>query len=230
MIVPVNVDVPMERWPWANWGLMLATTVVSFVAFPSMFGMQPIETWMLYGGGEWRSDLGLIGSVMTHGDLLHLLGNMVFLFVFGNAVNAKLGHAMFLAVYFLLGAVSGLVSSWASDVPGLGASGAIFGIAGMFFVLYPKNHVSVFYFFWIGFRVLAGTWSIPTWVVIGAYVALDVVNLVIEQSSGVSSGVGLVAHLSGAAAGFGLAVVLLLTDRIRATMAEETLVESLGWR
>lgn len=228
MIIPYAVDVPMERWPIANWCLMGVTCITSFVAFPAMFGSAPVESWMLYGSGVWRTDLGLIGSVMTHADPGHLLGNMLFLFVFGNSVNAKLGHTMFLALYFVFGAISGLVSSWVSDVPGLGASGAIYGMAGMFFVFYPKNTVSMFYFFWLGVRVFSGTWAIPSWVVIGLYVAWDVVGLVVEQSTGVSSGVGLVAHISGALAGGAAAVGLLLADRVRATTAEETLLEVVG--
>ncbi|MEO1716986.1 MAG: rhomboid family intramembrane serine protease, partial [Planctomycetota bacterium] len=128
MIVPYSVDVPMERWPIANWCLMLATCATSFVAFPAMTGGAPIESWMLYGADPWDSELAVLGSVMTHADLSHLVGNMIFLFVFGNAVNAKLGHSMFIALYFIFGAISSVASAMFSDVPGLGASGAIAGI------------------------------------------------------------------------------------------------------
>ena len=77
--------------------------------------------------------------------VLHLLGNLLFLFTFGNAVNAKLGHLPFLALYFGSGAFAGL--AWlllGSRVPVLGASGAIMGITGAFLVLYPLNEISYY--------------------------------------------------------------------------------------
>ncbi|MEL6797658.1 MAG: rhomboid family intramembrane serine protease [Planctomycetota bacterium] len=223
--MPYSVDVPMERWPFANWCLMLATCVTSFVAFPAMTGGARIESWMLYGADPWDSELAVLGSVMTHADLSHLVGNMIFLFVFGNAVNAKLGHAMFIALYFIFGAISSVASAMFSDVPGLGASGAIAGITGMFIVFFPKNTVSVFY--WFFFRFF-GTWSVPALVVIGLYFAKDVAFHILEQTTGFASGVGVVAHISGTLAGFTAAIALILTDRVRATTAEETLLEVIG--
>ncbi len=227
MIVPYSVDVPMERYPIANWALMAVTCLISFYAFDAMVGNAPLESWMLYGGGEWATDLGMLGSVMTHADILHLVGNMVFLFVFGNAVNAKLGHAMFLSLYFVFGIIASLVPAMLSDTPGLGASGAISGISGMFIVLFPKNNISVFY--WFGLRWF-GVWVVSSWVVIGLYFAKDVAFFVLEQSTDLESGVGLTAHISGTLAGIAAAVVLLLTDRIRPSRAEVTLVEILAKR
>lgn len=225
MIVPYSVDVPMERWPIANWCLIGVTCITSVVAFPALAGMAPLENWMLSGPAPWNSELGVLGSVMTHGDIMHLVGNMIFLFVFGNAVNAKLGHSMFLALYFIFGAISSLASMAFTDGPGLGASGAIAGITGMFIVFFPKNTVSVFY--WLFFRFV-GTWSVPALVVIGLYFAKDVLFHVLEQTTDYASGVGVVAHIAGTLAGFTAGVALVLTDRVRATTAEETLLEVIG--
>lgn len=225
MILPYTVDVPMERWPISNWVLIVATCLVSFYAFGAMLGDEDIESWMMFGSGYWNSDLGLLGSVMTHADIMHLVGNMIFLFVFGNAVSAKLGHTMFLSLYFIVGAVSGLASSMFSDVPGLGASGAISGVTGMFIVLFPRNNVSVFYWFGIRFH---GVWVVSSWVAIGFYFAKDVLFYIIEQSSGASFGIGFIAHISGTLTGAALAMILLLTDRIRPSRGEQTLVDLWG--
>src|SRR5271166_1799251 len=110
-----------------------------------------------------RNDFSLVQLftyVFVHGDLLHLAGNMMFLFVFGNAVNAKLGHGLFVACYFLLGAFSG--ACWlifSNGIALVGASGAIMGLVGIFFVLFPKNDVQIFSMFslaWTGdFRISA---------------------------------------------------------------------------
>lgn len=227
MIIPYTVDVPMERWPIANWVLMAVTCLISFYAFGAMLGVAPLENWMLYGGGKWASDLGMLGSIMTHADVMHLVGNMIFLFVFGNAVNAKLGHTMYLSLYFVFGIVACLVPAMLSDTPGLGASGAISGISGMFIVLYPRNNISVFY--WLGIRWF-GVWVVSSWVVIGLYFAKDVAFFILEQSTEMESGVGLTAHISGTLAGLMVATALLLTDRIRPSRGEVTLVEMLAKR
>ncbi|MEL6496915.1 MAG: rhomboid family intramembrane serine protease [Planctomycetota bacterium] len=224
MIVPYSVDVPMERWPVANWCIMGVTCAASFLAFPAMSGVAPIESWMLYGAAPWDAEVGVLGSVMTHADMWHLIGNMVFLFVFGNAVNAKVGHSMYIALYFTFGAVASIASAVFSDVPGLGASGAIAGITGMFIVFFPKKTVSVFYWF---YRAV-GTWSVPAIVVIGLYFAKDVLYHVLEQTTSFASGVGVIAHISGTLAGFAAGVALVLTDRVRATTSEETLLEVVG--
>lgn len=227
IILPYHVDVPMARWPIANWAIMGLTTLLSFDAFSSINGEDSLQRWMLSGSGDWWSDAGMLGSTLTHGDIIHLLGNMIFLFVFGNAINAKLGHALFITSYFLLGIVSAMVYAAASadGTPSLGASGAISGITGMFMVLYPKNDVSVFVGFWFFLRPWGKTFHISAWVVIGAYFAKDLLFQIIFQSLGVETGVALMAHLSGTGAGFLLAAALLLTRRIPRDRFEVTLVD-----
>src|SRR5215468_1620795 len=78
----------------------------------------------------------LFTSLFAHDGLGHLLGNMLFLFVFGNAVNAKLGHVQFLICYFLIGMLEGVVWMLLGPGPAIGSSGAIMGIVGMFLVFY----------------------------------------------------------------------------------------------
>ena len=225
IIVPYNVDVPMERYPIANWVIILFTCIISFNAFGSMAVGAPVERWMLHGGGEWASDAALIGATLTHGDLFHLIGNMIFLFVFGNAVNAKLGHATYIAVYFGLGVVSSYIYAFTSDGPALGASGAIAGISGMFIVFFPKNNVSVFY--WIGW-FFRGVWRVSSWIVLGLFFAKDVIFQILD--SAMIGGVAYMAHIGGTVVGVALAVALLAADRVRATKYEVTLPEMMGIR
>lgn len=227
--MPYNVDVPMARWPFANWALMLLTVVVSFAAFPAMAGHAPTEKWMLTGSGAWWSDAGLIGSTLTHADIFHLLGNMLFLFVFGNAINAKLGHALFLASYFFLGIVSAMAYGAVSDgTPALGASGAISGITGMFIVLYPRNNVSIFFMVWIMIKPFIKTFHVSAWVVIGCFFGKDLLMQLLLSAGFGDPGVALMAHLSGTVAGVLLATALLLADRLRPTEHEVTMLEVLG--
>ncbi|MEM0984193.1 MAG: rhomboid family intramembrane serine protease [Planctomycetota bacterium] len=226
MILPYNVDVGLERWPIANWALIVVTCLVSLAAFPGLYGDAPLEIWVLSGDGPWSSDLSLIGSVFTHADIFHLLGNMIFLFVFGNAVNAKLGHSLYIACYLLMGAFASAASAaMSANALGLGASGAISGVTGMFIVFFPRNNVSVFYWFGV---LVRGVAYISSWIVIGAYFAKDFVFELLFQTTGVSDGVGHAAHLGGTFAGLALASGLLLTDRVRSLESEENLLEKVG--
>lgn len=232
IILPYNVDVPMQRWPVTNWVIMAATVVISFYAFGALLGDNDLERWMLSGSGDWWSDAGLLGSMFTHADIIHLLGNMMFLFVFGNAINAKLGHGLFLASYILLGVLSSIAFALATGdgTPSLGASGAISGITGMFIVFFPKNNVSVFVGGWFLVRFFWNSIEIPSWVVIGLYFAKDVLFQMLLTGSEQDSGIAFMAHISGTVFGAILAATLLLTRRITTPRYEETLLQMFGLR
>ena len=89
----------------------------------------------------------LLTSMFLHGGLLHLGGNMLFLWVFGNCVNAKLGNAKYLLLYITCGLFGGIIQGISSSIPGLGASGAINGVIGMYLVMFASNSINCFYLF-----------------------------------------------------------------------------------
>ena len=117
---------------------------------------------------------------------------MIFLFCFGNAVNAKLGQGLFLAAYFLLGALDGV--AWlllGNGMPVVGASGAIMGIVGIFLVLFPRNDVNVLY--WFG-GAYGGSFSIAAIFLILFYMTCDLIGTL----TGGGGGVAYICHLAGA--------------------------------
>jgi membrane associated rhomboid family serine protease len=160
----------------------------------------------------------------VHADFLHLIGNMVFLFCFGNAVNAKLGHWQFAVIYLLLGALAGLF--FLPFLGGrylVGASGAIMGIIGVFVVLFPRNDVEVFYWWgwlWSGVLRISACW------VVLFYVVGDLLGAVLVRGGAVAY----VAHLGGALGGFVLGVALVKLGVVRSTRYEENLLEFLGFQ
>jgi membrane associated rhomboid family serine protease len=214
--MPYNVDVPMQRWPLMNWAIMLITVVISAM---TLVGIIPFSPWMVIGPGDDFSFAGLFGSLVTHADFMHLAGNMLFLFVFGNAVNAKIGHLPFLGCYALIGMIEGLTWSLLAGGPALGASGAIMGVIGMFVVFYPRNDVSVGY--WIFYA--RGSFEISSYVVICAYFALDIWGMLTD-----GAGVAYLAHVAGLLAGFTLASGLVLAGFFPSDDDEENLYEALG--
>lgn len=177
------------------------------------------------------SFLQLFTHVFVHGGLLHLIGNMVFLFVFGNAVNAKLGHLPFLALYFVSGVIA--AAAWLLlDRAGyglVGASGAIAGIVGAFLVLYPRNEISVLYFFWLIRFVRFGMWQLASYWMILLFMLQDLVGTVWQRLAVGGGGVAYMCHLTGEAFGIAVAAVLVLAGLVRSERGEANLLETFGW-
>jgi membrane associated rhomboid family serine protease len=251
MLVPYNVDVPMERWPFANWVLMTVTSVVSLGLFiaelqhdlhrikvPSPGGSEITESikkleelrkaiehptapaGSLQRGDDFRP-WQLITYTLVHADPLHLIGNMVFLFCFGNAVNAKLGHGLFLGLYFCLGAVAGL--AWLGLGKGLalvGASGAIMGIVGLFLVLYPNNDVSVFFWFTLAWM---GSFEARSWAVALVGMAFDLLGTMFDGGA-----VAYVCHLGGELVGIAIGLGLVAWGLTPPSDGEQNLLQLWG--
>jgi membrane associated rhomboid family serine protease len=138
--------------------------------------------------------LTLITSLFMHGDWLHLIGNMLFLWVFGDNVEHRIGHALFVAFYLGVGIVATfaqILTNVESVIPTLGASGAISGVLGAYLVLFPANRVTVFLF-----RVLV---PVPAIVAIGMWAALQIVLGFGAPTEG--GGVAYWAHIGGFVAG-----------------------------
>jgi membrane associated rhomboid family serine protease len=149
--------------------------------------------------------LTLLSSMFMHAGLLHLGGNMLFLWVFGDNVEHRAGPIVYLLIYLAFGIVGSLaqiLSDAGSVIPTLGASGAISGVLGAYIVLFPRNRVTVFLF-----RFLT---QVPAIVAIGIWIVFQLISgfgatVVSEESSG---GVAYLAHIGGFAAGL-LAGLLL---------------------
>jgi membrane associated rhomboid family serine protease len=226
LFLPYHVDVPMQRIPWANWVLIAVTSLVSLAGIGANreFGS---DAWM------WKWCLHrenfrlyqLLTFQLVHADVVHLFLNMYFLFLFGNAVNAKIGHARFLSLYFALGAFTGLV--WAltdsADML-LGASGAVCVITGMFLILYPLNEVAVFYGWYVlrtgdmGVMYMSSIWLIL------AYIVYDLTGCFLWSHEPIAY----ISHLTGYFLGIAAAVALLLGGWIKPAEGEETLLQYLN--
>jgi len=148
--------------------------------------------------------LTLLTSMFMHGGWLHLGGNMLFLWVFGDNVEHRAGPIFFLLGYLLAGVVGSLAQIWASadsPIPSLGASGAISGVLGAYLVLFPTNKVRVFVFRFI--VSVAAIWAIGLWI------ALQIFDSVAAASGPASdSGVAYMAHFGGFATGLVIGVLL----------------------
>lgn len=169
----------------------LFSFVKGYAFVPARFFAEP-------GAGS----LTLVSSMFLHGGLLHLVGNMLFLYVFGDNIENRMGHVRFLGFYLVGGIVATLAHGFfapGSETPMLGASGAVSAVLGAYIVLFPRQRVMTFvppvFMFWV-----------PAWLYIGYWAFIQFA----EAAGGVSGGVAWWAHVGGFV--FGVVVVRFLAQ------------------
>ena len=186
-------------------------------AFMFEFGVTPCRLTGSCDRGDFPSPyVTIFTSMFLHGNVLHIGGNMLYLWIFGDNVEDTLGHGRFLLFYLLAGAVAALaqtVVSPTSTIPMIGASGAVSGVLGAYLLLFPYATILTLMVF--GF--FARTVHIPAVIVLGFWIVLQLINgwitvSVSAMGRGESGGVAWFAHIGGFLAG----MVLLLLFRPRA--------------
>lgn len=215
VFLPLKDDNPLRyiRFQYATVTLILVNVIVFFwqvslaegalndvmmtagVVPNTVFGAAKLPAWL----GELPSEVTLITYMFLHGDWLHLLGNMVFLWVFGDNIEDAMGSLRFVLFFLLCGIAAGLAHVFmhaGSDAPLIGASGAIAGIIGAYVMLYPRVWMWTLAFMRIPLKL-------PAFVVIGAWIATQVFFVY----AGIDDGTAWWAHLGGLAAGALLVVV-----------------------
>lgn len=149
----------------------------------------------------------LFSSLFLHGGWMHLVGNMLFLWIFGDNVESRLGSVRYLLVYFVAGVAATLFFALfvpTSQVPLVGASGAISGVLGFYYLWFPRNRVKTFVFL---FPFIMTTFLVPARLVLGFYLLVD--NLLpFLLNGGSGAGVAHGAHIGGFAAGMAMASVM----------------------
>ena len=196
LLFPYEVRTLTVRTPWANY-VLLAANVVCFLLLlgdriPDYWIYQMIlDSWRVYP---------LLGHQFLHAGWEHLIGNMVFLWVFGNAVAGVMNNFLYLALYLLLGVAAGGAHLLLSGAPAVGASGAISGLIGFYVAVYPVNRIHCVYLFL--FR--PGEFDSPGWLLIIGWFLLNLLNAFLAGGH-----IAYWAHVGGAVAGFlvGLAFV-----------------------
>lgn len=219
-LLPYGVDVTMYRWPIANFILIATISMVSIAAVGSPPG-EGLDLLTLRGMGL----VGLFGHVFLHGSPMHLIGNMLFLWSFGNAVCAKVGNWTYLGLFFLLAALSGTVHNLFSDAAVIGASGAINGIVGLFIVFFPRNDVRCFWVLFLVVFIRTGTFGISSFWMILLWLGFDIWGVASD-----SAGVAYWAHLGGFFSGLAIGILSLKRDWVKMTETECSLLDVLDGR
>jgi membrane associated rhomboid family serine protease len=161
----------------------------------------------------WFSVPTLVTSQFLHGGLLHVGSNMLYLWIFGDNVEDRLGHARFLVFYLFAGVVAAILQmifNPFSTVPMVGASGAIAGVMGAYFVLYPHSRVLtvVFLFIFVDLVEIPAVFFLGVWFIVQLLSGVGSIG-----AGGAGGGVAFWAHVGGFAAGLALGAVLRHRDR-----------------
>ena len=216
-MIPLRDLTPRRRTPFVAWTLVIANVAIfvyqafvldtgqaqaaflaSFAAVPANIGAAVLGQESLAGGL-----LPLITSMFLHGGLMHLLGNMWFLWIFGGNIEDELGHVKFLLFYVTCGVLATLAHFAAepsSTVPLVGASGAIAGVMGAYLVRFPRSRVTVL----LPLVIIWTTVQLPAFVMLLYWFTIQV----LKGTADASGGVAWWAHVGGFAIGAVLALYL----------------------
>ncbi|MDZ7779186.1 MAG: rhomboid family intramembrane serine protease [Gemmatimonadota bacterium] len=161
------------------------------------------------GGLTWQA---VFTSIFMHGGWAHLIGNMWFLWIFGNNVEDALGHVRFVIFYLVAGVVAAgaqIVATPESQAPMVGASGAVSAVMGAYVLLYPRARVDTLFVFFVFVRLL----PLPAWVMLGYWIGLQLLASTLAPADG--GGVAYMAHIGGFGAGLVLVTLLMPPRRSR---------------
>jgi membrane associated rhomboid family serine protease len=212
-MLPIGTNIKLTTRPTANYVLIGINIVIFLLSYnphlevvrvphPEYENLyynqtvkQPLREWaqpFRFDPEDFRP-AGLIGYQFLHANFMHILGNMYFLYFFGNAVNSKLGHKKYVIFYLIGGVIAGLGHALFSSSPVIGASGSVAAVTGAFLALFPKALVQVVYWF-----IFIGSIEIPAiWFIGLKLIFLD--NILASQYY--ATNVAYDAHLAGYAAG-----------------------------
>ena len=221
-MLPFKDNIKSYRLPVITWGL-IGVNIIVFI-FELMEGANLEQVFYQFGMVPAYVTAGVYGpryeivpfltSMFMHAGWLHIGGNMLYLYIFGNNVEDRMGHVMFLFFYLASGVGASLlhlVTDPSSMVPTVGASGAIAGVMGAYFVLYPKARVRSVVFLVYLIRIM----DIPAIVFLGFWFVLQIFSGVASIGAAESGGVAFWAHVGGFVVGIagGFLARLLTKDR-----------------
>jgi len=200
-MIPISIDQPLRRTPVVNTAIIVINVLVALarsVLGPEM-DVTVLERLML--DPTEPAVHAFLSYQFLHAGLMHLVGNMLFLWVFGNAIEERLGHVGYGAFYLAGGVVAGLVHALLEPNPVLGASGSVAAVTGLFLVLFPETRVRIIWIFFV-----IGVFQIPSLWFIGFSIARDLLFQI-----GGGGNVAYLAHLGGNAFGIAIGVLALAT-------------------
>ena len=221
-MIPLSDDNPTHSKPYVTIALIVLCCLLFIWQLSlgsdggkAIFALGVIPTSLLQDTPlptnlRWISpELTLLTSMFLHGGFMHLAGNMLYLWIFGDNIEDILGKPVFLVFYFICGIVAALSQALpepSSQIPMIGASGAISGVLGAYVVFFPKKKIKVAIPFGFFLQIL----RLPAYVVLIFWFILQLIN---GANAGAGGGIAFGAHIGGFVAGVVLAPILAVVTR-----------------
>ena len=219
-MIPLRDNIPSRRFPIVNTALIALNVLIFLLEsvvlasdplheFTYAWGLVPAQFWRFGGLRSW---ITVFTSMFLHGGWWHLISNMLALYIFGDNVEDRVGHVLYLVFYLLSGVAAGgahLVAYSRSTIPTVGASGAIAGVLGAYLVLYPRARVLTLVPIFFFLRLV----EIPALIYLGFWFISQLFNGLFALSAAdvfQSGGVAWWAHIGGFV--FGLVVIRLIAS------------------
>ena len=214
MFFPISDDNPSSSTPYVTYiliGLCSFVFVLQYLSQmnPSIFynfGFIPADFFSDY------SSITIYTSMFLHGGLFHIAGNMLYLWIFGDNIEAELGSIKFLIFYLVCGVIASLAQGIVdpdSLIPLIGASGAVAGILGAYLILYPSANVRVFVWIFIFIQII----NVPA----GIVLAIWIIGQFFSLGSSMSDGVAYMAHVAGFMSGLMYMFLFRKRDKVQST-------------
>jgi len=211
-LIPLGDENPTALWPVVTLAV-IAANVAAFLYQISLLLVDPrLEQALIYqlglvpaaitqgivsGGGSYQT---IFSSMFLHGGWMHIIGNMMYLWIFGNNVEDSMGHLRFIVFYLLAGVIAAsahIVMQPASTIPTIGASGAVSGILGAYLILYPRARIKTLLPLGIFFTIV----YFPAWFFLIFWIGWQVLSQTLAPMDPNAGGVAYAAHIGGFVAG-----------------------------
>jgi membrane associated rhomboid family serine protease len=219
-VIPLKDSNPTERFPIITVAFIILNILVflyqasladdSVESFVGAFSLVPAR--LFHVGtvlpGPVPAGVTIFTSQFLHGGLFHLVGNMLYLWIFGNNVEDAMGRIRFIIFYLLCGALAAMTHAFMnpqSSIPMIGASGAVSGILGAYVLLYPKARILTLFTLGFFIRMI----EVPAIMVLGFWLVFQFLNALLGQGT---SGVAWYAHIGGFLAGMALIILFKRND------------------
>ncbi len=208
-MIPYKDDNPTTHFPIITVLLIAVNTLIFLYQFTGADNRAIVYSYGVIPYNLFHGDaktgipitVNIITSMFLHGGFLHLAGNMLYLWIFGNNIEDRLGIFRFIIFYLLCGVIATYthaVSDPSSMIPMIGASGAISGILGAYLVLFPRARIHTLIFFGFFIQVI----KVPAIIVIGFWIVIQLINGILSKGLyGGGGGVAWFAHIGGFLAG-----------------------------
>jgi membrane associated rhomboid family serine protease len=222
-MIPLRDTIRSRTIPVVNYVLIAMCGVVFLVelsmgdavdGFIYRYGAVPVNVWTSISAGDFSPAnlYPLLTSIFLHGGWMHLLGNMLFLYVFGDNVEDRLGHAGYLLFFLMCGIGAALIETWVqrtSTIPLIGASGAIAGVLGAYFLLYPRARILTLVPLFVFFPVI----ELSAFVFLGFWFVMQFLQGALTYGIETQGGVAWWAHAGGFVVGGVLLPAFLLLSK-----------------